>query len=109
MQNKEGIFSSHELSQLKDFCDNCAKEDKKIYEERKKNPSYIPKDEKPGPNEKSKISSYKNDNNNGNAKIQKNYINATKSNNHNIPKSNNNSKQFSESFQKKLKMYEPKK
>ena len=102
MQNKEGIFSFSELSKLRDFCNDCAKEDKKIYEARKKNPSYVPKEEKPEPIKKTKMSSYKNNNNNyGNAKIQKNYIN--------IPKSNNNSKKYSESFQNKLKMFEPKK
>ena len=94
MQNKEGIFSLHELNQLKNFCDNCAKEDKKIYEERKKNPSYVPIDKKP------EIPSYKNINNN---KI------GNKSNNNNQKNNNNNSnKKFSESFQKKLKLFEPK-
>ena len=93
MQNKEGIFSLHELNQLKNFCDNCAKEDKKIYEERKKNPSYVPIDKKP------EIPSHKINNN----KI------GNKSNNNNQKNNNNNSKKkFSESFQKKLKIFEPK-
>ena len=44
MKNKEGIFSFQELSKLKDFCNNCAKEDKKIHEKRKNNPSYVPEE-----------------------------------------------------------------
>ena len=87
MKNKEGILSSHELNQLKDFCNNCAKEDKKIWR-KKKNPSYVPIDKKPD------IPSSKNMNNKmGN-----------KSYNYNNQKMNNNSnKKFSESFQKNWK------
>ena len=32
MKNNEGIFSFQEFSTLKDFCNNCAKEDKEIHE-----------------------------------------------------------------------------
>ena len=49
MKNNEGIFSFQELSKLKDFCNNCAKEDKEIHEKRKYNPSFVPKEKKPDP------------------------------------------------------------
>ena len=63
MQNKEGIFSFNELLKLKDFCNNCAKEDKKIHEKRKVNPSYVPEDKKPEPIKKMKAPSYQVSNN----------------------------------------------
>ena len=55
MKNKEGIFSFQELSKLKDFCNNCAKEDKEIHEKRKYNPSFVPKEKKPEPAKQKKI------------------------------------------------------
>ena len=55
MKNKEGIFSFKELSKLKDFCNNCAKEDKEIHEKRKNNPFYAPKEKKPEPVKQKKM------------------------------------------------------
>ena len=79
MQNKEGIFSFNELLKLKDFCNNCAKEDKKIHEKRKVNPSYVPEDKKPEPIKKMKAPSYQVSNNNNN--IQNNTKNIKNVNN----------------------------
>ena len=55
MKNNEGIFSFKELNKLKDFCNNCAKEDKEIHEKRKYNPSFVPKEKKPEPVKQNKI------------------------------------------------------
>ena len=55
MKNNEGIFSLQELSNLKEFCRNCAKEDKEIHEKRKYNPSFVPKEKKPEPVKQKKI------------------------------------------------------
>ena len=128
MQNKEGIFSFHELSQLKDFCNMCAKEDRKIYEQRKKNSYYKPEDKKTEPIKMSKPTSnqvpYKSNNNNkygqnqvsyqikynykGNAK-EKKVNNFNYSNNHNYgQKQSNNSKMNSETFKNRIKMFDKK-
>ena len=128
MQNKEGIFSFHELSQLKDFCNMCAKEDRKIYEQRKKNSYYKPEDKKTEPIKISKPTSnqvpYKSNNNNkygqnqvsyqikynykGNAK-EKKVNNFNYSNNHNYgQKQSNNSKMNSETFKNRIKMFDKK-
>ena len=127
MQNKEGIFSFHELSQLKDFCNKCAKEDRKIYEQRKKNSYYKPEDKKTEPIKISKPTSnqvpYKSNNNKygqnqvshqikynykGNAK-EKKVNNFNYSNNHNYgQKQSNNSKMNSETFKNRIKMFDKK-
>ena len=128
MQNKEGIFSFHELSQLKDFCNMCAKEDRKIYEQRKKNSYYKPEDKKTETIKMSKPTSnqvsYKSSNNNkygknqvsyqikynykGNAK-EKKVNNFNYSNNHNYgQKQSNNSKMNSETFKNRIKMFDKK-
>ena len=96
MQNKEGIFSFNELLKLKDFCNNCAKEDKEIHEKRKYNPSFVPKEKKPEPAKQKKIflnqvsnnsnniqnntKNIKNVNNAKNVKNVKNVNNVNKSN-----------------------------
>ena len=52
---KRKIFEGFELDKLKDFCKNCAKEDKRIHEQRKNNPGQNiepfpePKKKKPEP------------------------------------------------------------
>ena len=79
------MFSFHYLSDL-GFCVP------RSLQERKKNPSYVPIDKKP------EIPSHKINNN----KI------GNKSNNNNQKNNNNSNKKFSESFQKKLKIFEPK-
>ena len=128
MQNKEGIFSFHELSQLKDFCNMCAKEDRKIYEQRKKNSYYKPEDKKTEPIKMSKPTSnqisYKSNNNNkygqnqvsyqikynykGNGK-EKKVNNFKNSNNYNYgQKQSNNSKMNSETFKNRIKMFDKK-
>ena len=125
MQNKEGIFSLPELSQLKEFCDNCAIEDRKIYEQRK-NGTYIPEDKKPEPIKKQNVNTYQYNNNNynynnynnnnnkysqnyGNKKIQNvNYNNNYNNNNYNY----NNYQQQSkcrmnpDTFERRLRMFE---
>ena len=84
MQNKEGIFSFYEITQLRDFCNDCAKEDRRIYEERKKNASYMPEDNKSEPIKETNPPSYqisnntyntnyKYENNNGGSETQYNY------------------------------------
>ena len=47
---KRSIFEGFELDKLKDFCKNCAEEDKKIHEIRKNNPGeYIEPPVEPEP------------------------------------------------------------
>ena len=122
MQNKEGIFSYHELHQLRDFCNDCAKEDKRIYEQRKKNSSYMPEDKKPEPFKKANSSSIsynnnKNGQNQGGHQIQNNSqgnIKGKKVNNHSYNSNYNNngkmqfnySKMNSDTFKNRVKMYE---
>ena len=129
MQNKEGIFSFHELSQLKDFCNKCAEEDRKIFEQRKKNSFYKPEDKKPEPLKKAKplsnqVSHTSNNNKfirnqinhqnnyNNKDKIKEKKVNNIKSNNSNNynynQKQSNNSKRISESFKNRIKMFESK-
>ena len=135
MQNKEGIFSFQELSKLKDFCDNCAKEDKKIHEKRKNNPFYTPEEEKPAPVKQKKIPSYQVSNKGIKSTNYKNKINNNRQNNgenmfikqnflkniddkdiniilnHNPTFKNpsNSSKVKSDSFKNRVNMFEPKK
>ena len=129
MQNKEGIFSFHELSQLKDFCNKCAEEDRKIFEQRKKNSFYKPEDKKPEPLKKEKPPSNQVSHTSNNNKFIKNQINhqnnynnkdkikekkvnnikSNNSNNYNYnQKQSNNSKRISESFKNRIKMFESK-
>ena len=113
MHNNEGIFSFHELSQLRDFCNNCAKEDKRIHEQRKINSSYVPED-----NEQEQIKKDNNQNNNKinninknntNVKIKNNYQENVKQKKNNINiKKQNNLKMKSDTFKQRLKMFEPK-
>ena len=123
MQNKEGIFSYPELNQLKDFCNECAKEDRRIYEQRKKNSSYMPEDKKPQPIKNSNPPSYQVSNqsynnnnyygqNKGGYQVQNNYQgNAKSKNTNNNYNNNNNNMKFSNSmmngdtFDKRLKMF----
>ena len=125
MKNKEGIFSFQELSKLKDFCNNCAKEDKKIHEKRKNNPSYVPEEKKPEPVKQRKVPSnqlsnkgIKNKiNNNGDIIIKRNFLKNVDDKdikiilNHNpsFKKTSNNSKMKSDSFKNRVNMFEPKK
>ncbi len=51
-KTKNAIFSGNELDKLKDFCKNCAEEDKKIHEQRKIDADYVvpePEEPKPSP------------------------------------------------------------
>ena len=121
MQNKEGIFSYPELNQLKDFCYECAKEDRRIYEQRKKNSSYMPEDKKTQPIKNSNPPSYEVSNqdynnnyygpNNKNYQVQNNYQGNAKSKNTNNNYNNNNNMKFANSmmngdtFDKRLKMF----
>ena len=121
MQNKEGIFSYPELNQLKDFCNECEKEDRRIYEQRKKNSSYMPEDKKPQPIKNSNPPSYEVSNqdynnnyygqNNKNYQVQNNYQGNAKSKNTNNNYNNNNNMKFANSmmngdtFDKRLKMF----
>ena len=75
MQNKEGIFSFRELSQLKDFCNKCAEEDRKIFEQRKKNSFYKPENKKPEPLKEAKPPSNQVSHTSNNNKFLKNQIN----------------------------------
>ena len=125
MKNKEGIFSFQELSKLKDFCNNCAKEDKKIHEKRKNNPSYVPEEKKPEPVKQRKVPSnqlsnkgIKNKiNNNGDIIIKRNFLKNVDDKdikiilNHNpsFKKTSNNSKMKSDSFKNRVNMFESKK
>ena len=125
MQNKEGIFSFNELLKLKDFCNNCAKEDKKIHEKRKNNPSYVPEEKKPEPVKQRKVPSnqlsnkgIKNKiNNNGDIIIKRNFLKNVDDKdikiilNHNpsFKKTSNNSKMKSDSFKNRVNMFESKK
>ena len=110
MQNKEGIFSLPELSQLKDFCDNCAKEDRKIYEQRKKNSSFIPEDKKPEAIKKTNINSYNNNKNNNKYKENINVKSAYNNSNNNINNKSqgqqNKSRMNPDTFKRRLKMFE---
>ena len=117
MHNNEGIFSFHELSQLRDFCNNCAKEDKRIHEQRKINSSYVPEDNEPKQIKKvTKTNNNKINNinkSNSNVKIKNNYqenlkpkkVNVNYNDSH---KHNYNSKMNSDTFKNRLKMFEPK-
>ena len=125
MRNNEGIFSFQELSKLKDFCNNCAKEDKKIHEKRKNNPSYVPEEKKPEPVKQRKVPSnqlsnkgIKNKiNNNGDIIIKRNFLKNVDDKdikiilNHNpsFKKTSNNSKMKSDSFKNRVNMFESKK
>ena len=125
MKNKEGIFSFQELSKLKDFCNNCAKEDKKIHEKRKNNPSYVPEEKKPEPVKQKKVPTNQvsnkgiknNINNNGDIIIKRNFLKNVDDKdiriilNHNptFKKPSNNSKMKSDSFKNRLNMFESKK
>ena len=40
-KTKNQIFSGSELDKLQDFCNQCADEDRKIHEKRKKGEEYI--------------------------------------------------------------------
>ena len=73
MQNKEGIFSFYEISQLRDFCNDCAKEDRRIYEERKKNASYMTEYKESEPIKETNPPSYQISNNTYNSNY--NYVN----------------------------------
>ncbi len=111
MQNKEGIFSLPELSQLKDFCDNCAKEDRKIYEQRKKNSSFIPEDKKPEAIKKTNINSYNNNNKNNNKykeniKVKSAYNNSNNNINNKSQGQQNKSRMNPDTFKRRLKMFE---
>ena len=111
MQNKEGIFSLPELSQLKDFCDNCAKEDLKIYEQRKKNSSFIPEDKKPEAIKKTNINSYNNNNKNNNKykeniKVKSAYNNSNNNINNKSQGQQNKSRMNPDTFKRRLKMFE---
>ncbi len=110
MQNKEGIFSLPELSQLKDFCDNCAKEDRKIYEQRKKNSSFIPEDKKPEAIKKTNINSYNNNKNNNkykeNIKVKSAYNNSNNNINNKSQGQQNKSRMNPDTFKRRLKMFE---
>ena len=111
MQNKEGIFSLPELSQLKDFCDNCAKEDRKIYEQRKKNSSFIPEDKKPEAIKKTNINSYNNNNKNNNKykeniKVKSAYNNSNNNINNKSQGQQNKSRMNPDTFKIRLKMFE---
>ena len=129
MQNKEGIFSFNELSQLKDFCNKCAEEDRKIFEQRKKNSFYKPENKKPEPLKEAKPPSNQVSHTGNNNKFVKNQINhqnnynnkdkikekkvnnikSNNSNNYNYnQKQSNNSKRISESFKNRIKMFESK-
>ena len=123
MQNKEGIFSYPELNQLKDFCNECAKEDRRIYEQRKKNSAYMPEDKKPEAIKKPNPSSYQVSNqsynnnnyygqNNKDYQNQNNYQSNSKSKNTtNNNYNNNNNMHFGHSmmngdtFDKRVKMF----
>ena len=135
MENNEGIFSLQEFSQLKDFCNNCAKEDKAIHEKRKYNPSYIPKEKKPEPvkpkkiplnNKSNKVSkdiknknkiNYYNSQYNGSNYIKNNFLKNIDDKdieiilNHkpNFKNPNNGPKITSNSFKNRVNMFEPKK
>ena len=134
MKNKEGIFSFQELSKLKDFCNNCAKEDKKIHEKRKNNPFYIPEEKKPEPVKQKKIPSNQVPNKGIKGMNYKNKINNKSFNNGDIIIKNNclknvddkdiriilnhnpsfknpnyNSKVKSGNFKNRVNMFEPKK
>ena len=134
MQNKEGIFSFQELSKLKDFCNNCAKEDKEIHEKRKNNPYYVPKEKKPEPTKQKKMPLNQVSNKGTKNAINRNKINYNSQNSgnmfikHNFLKNiddkdieiilnhkpnfknpNNGSKVMSGSFKNRVKMFEPKK
>ena len=108
MKNKEGIFSLPELSQLKDFCDNCAKEDRKIYEQRKKNSSFIPEDKKPEAIKKTNINSYNNNNKNNkeNIKVKSAYNNSNNNINNKSQGQQNKSRMNPDTFKRRLKMFE---
>ena len=111
MSNKEGIFSLPELSQLKDFCDNCAKEDRKIYEQRKKNSSFIPEDKKPEAIKKTNINSYNNNNKNNNKykeniKVKSAYDNSNNNINNKSQGQQNKSRMNPDTFKRRLKMFE---
>ena len=111
MQNKEGIFSLPELSQLKDFCDNFAKEDRKIYEQRKKNSSFIPEDKKPEAIKKTNINSYNNNNKNNNKykeniKVKSAYNNSNNNINNKSQGQQNKSRMNPDTFKRRLKMFE---
>ena len=111
MQNKEGIFSLPELSQLKDFCDNCAKEDRKIYDQRKKNSSFIPEDKKPEAIKKTNINSYNNNNKNNNKykeniKVKSAYNNSNNNINNKSQGQQNKSRMNPDTFKRRLKMFE---
>ena len=105
MQNKEGIFSLPELSQLKDFCDNCAKEDRKIYEQRKKNSSFIPEDKKPEAIKKTNINSY-NNKYKENIKVKSAYNNSNNNINNKSQGQQNKSRMNPDTFKIRLKMFE---
>ena len=122
MQNKEGIFSYPELNQLKDFCNECAKEDRRIYEQRKKNSSYMPEDKNSQiiknsnpPSYQVSNQSYNNNNYYGQKsegyQIQNNNQGNAKSKNTNNNYNNSNNIQFANSmmngdtFDKRVKMF----
>ena len=105
MQNKEGIFSLPELSQLKDFCDNCAKEDRKIYEQRKKNSSFIPEDKKPEAIKKTNINSF-NNKCKENIKVKSAYNNSNNNINNKSQGQQNKSRMNPDTFKRRLKMFE---
>ena len=133
MKNNEGIFSYQELSKLKDFCNNCAKEDKEIHEKRKYNPSFVPKEKKPEPTKQKKIFSNQVSNKGTKDTYNKNKINYSQSSGnkfikHNFLKNvddkdievilnhkpnfnnpNNGPKIKTDSFKNRVNMFEPKK
>ena len=130
MKNKEGMFSFQELSKLKDFCNKCAKEDKKIHEKRKNNPYYAPEEKKPEPAKQKKIPSNKSiketnnrnkinnyNPNNGGMFVKNNCLKNVDDKdiqiilNHNpsLKNQNNDSKKKVDSFKNRVNMFEPKK
>ena len=104
-----GVFSFQELDKLKDFCKDCAKENKEIEEKRKKDPSYVPEEKQPEPAPvKEEFKGY-----NGTDYYVKGLddkdIDIILNPNYKPNKTNKASTQITDSFNNRMNMFEPKK
>ena len=112
--NKGGggdVFSFQELDKLKDFCKDCAKENKEIYEKRKDDPSYVPEEKEPEPANQAPKEEFKGYNGTDYyvEGLDDKDIDIILNPNYKPKKPTNVAKQKSDNFNNRLNMFEPKK